>query len=102
MDKVQKHNSFNIDLKLLRICCSRNLDSVNRWNSVFSRFIQDMTLVKVMVKFSLCLTKNQAMKRIGGVEVYLHTFLTSALDGGEWSASRPGLFTPRERDPGTH
>jgi hypothetical protein len=27
---------------------------------------------------------------------------TSALDGGEWSASRPGRFTPRERDPGTH
>jgi len=23
--------------------------------------------------------------------------LTSALDGGEWSASLPGLFTPRER-----
>jgi hypothetical protein len=28
--------------------------------------------------------------------------VTSALDGGEWSASRPGRFTPRERDPGTH
>jgi hypothetical protein len=29
-------------------------------------------------------------------------FLTSALDGSEWSASRPGRFTPRERAPGTH
>jgi hypothetical protein len=28
--------------------------------------------------------------------------LTSALHGGEWSASRPGRFTPRERAPGTH
>jgi hypothetical protein len=28
--------------------------------------------------------------------------LNSALDGGEWSASRPGRFTPRERAPGTH
>jgi hypothetical protein len=28
--------------------------------------------------------------------------LTSALDGGEWSASRPGRFTPREIAPGTH
>jgi hypothetical protein len=28
--------------------------------------------------------------------------LTSALDGGQWSASRPGRFTPRERAPGTH
>jgi hypothetical protein len=30
----------------------------------------------------------------GGVEVELHPFLTSALDGGEWSASRRGRFTP--------
>jgi hypothetical protein len=28
--------------------------------------------------------------------------LTSVLGGGEWSASRPGSFTPRERAPGTH
>jgi hypothetical protein len=28
--------------------------------------------------------------------------LTSALDGSEWSASRPGRFTPRETAPGTH
>jgi hypothetical protein len=28
--------------------------------------------------------------------------LTSALDGGEWSASRPGRFTHKERTPGTH
>jgi hypothetical protein len=28
--------------------------------------------------------------------------LTSALDGGEWSATRPGRFTPRERASGTH
>jgi hypothetical protein len=27
--------------------------------------------------------------------------LTSALDRGEWSASRPGRFTPRKRAPGT-
>jgi hypothetical protein len=28
--------------------------------------------------------------------------LTSALDGGEWSDSRSGRCTPRERAPGTH
>jgi hypothetical protein len=28
--------------------------------------------------------------------------LTSALDGGEWSASRPHRFTCSERDAGTH
>jgi hypothetical protein len=32
-----------------------------------------------------------------------YSFSTSALDGGEWSASRPGrAFTPGERAPGTH
>jgi hypothetical protein len=35
------------------------------------------------------------------MDVYLHAFLTSALDGGEWSASRPGRFTLRERAAGT-
>jgi hypothetical protein len=42
------------------------------------------------------------MKAYGGVEVYIHVFLTSALDGGEWSASRPGRFTPGEKTPGNH
>jgi hypothetical protein len=39
---------------------------------------------------------------IGGLKVWLHVFLTSALDGGVWSASRPGSFTAREKAPGTH
>jgi hypothetical protein len=34
------------------------------------------------------------MKTYWGVEVSLHAFLTSTLDGGEWSASRPGRCTP--------
>jgi hypothetical protein len=42
------------------------------------------------------------MKAYWGMEVQLHAFLTSALDEGEWSASRPGRFTPRERALGTH
>jgi hypothetical protein len=32
----------------------------------------------------------------------MHVFLTSALVGGEWSASRPGRFTPGESAPVTH
>src|SRR5215469_14147913 len=35
------------------------------------------------------------------MEVQLNSFLTSALEGGVWSASRPGRLYPQER-PGTH
>jgi hypothetical protein len=37
---------------------------------------------------SLCLIKHRSKKTYGRVKVYFHTFLTSVLDGGEWSASR--------------
>jgi hypothetical protein len=37
------------------------------------------------------------MKANGGVDVQIHIFLTSALVLGEWSASRPGRFTPEKR-----
>jgi hypothetical protein len=33
------------------------------------------------------------MKAYGGVDVYVHVFLISAVVGGELSASRPGRFT---------
>jgi hypothetical protein len=34
------------------------------------------------------------MKAYGGVDVWIHIFLTSAVAGGEWSASRPGERAP--------
>jgi hypothetical protein len=37
------------------------------------------------------------MNTYGGVQVQLRAFLTSALDGGEWSASLPGHFALKER-----
>jgi hypothetical protein len=37
-----------------------------------------------------------------GVGVYIHLFMTSALDGGEWLAPLPGRFIPGERVLGTH
>jgi hypothetical protein len=42
------------------------------------------------------------MKTYWEMEVYFRTFLTSALDGGERTDSRPGRFTPGEGTPGTH
>jgi hypothetical protein len=34
-----------------------------------------------------------SMKAYGGVEVWRHSFLVSAIDGGEWSASQYGRLT---------
>jgi len=42
------------------------------------------------------------MKAYWGSDDIAVSILTSALQEGEWSASRPGRFTPRERDPDTH
>jgi hypothetical protein len=42
------------------------------------------------------------MKAYGGMNVYIHVFLTWTLVGGEWSASRSCRFTPGEGPPGTH
>jgi hypothetical protein len=44
------------------------------------------------VKFSLCLIKHLTIKTYLGVEIYLYSFLTSALDGGEWLALWSGRF----------
>jgi len=40
-------------------------------------------------------TYGHEQKHINPLKIFL-------LDGGEWSASRPGRFTPKERTPGTH
>jgi hypothetical protein len=43
------------------------------------------------------------MEAFGGEEYSSYSFTTSALDGGEWSASRPArAFTPGERTHGIH
>jgi hypothetical protein len=42
------------------------------------------------------------MNTYGGVDVQIRIFLTTALAGGEWSASRPGCFTPEKRATNTH
>jgi hypothetical protein len=39
---------------------------------------------------------------MGGVDLYIYIFLTSAIAGGYWSVPRPGRFTPGERAPDTH
>jgi hypothetical protein len=48
--------------------------------------------VKMKVKGQLSLPT--PWRRIWQVQVYLHSFLSSALDGGDWAVSRPGHFVP--------
>jgi hypothetical protein len=52
----------------------------------------------------LCHTLNQSPRHedVWGSGVILHAFLTTALDGGDSSASYPSRSAPGERDPGTH
>jgi hypothetical protein len=50
------------------------------------------------VKLAVCvINEAPGHEDIWGCESIAPSFLTWALDGGEWSASRPGRFTPRER-----
>jgi hypothetical protein len=51
--------------------------------------------VQAKVKLSLCLTKHYTTKKYGRVHLYIHVLLTTALVGGEWSASRPCRFILR-------
>jgi hypothetical protein len=39
------------------------------------------------------------MKTYGGMDVYIHVLLISALIGGEWSTSRPRPLYPRGKSP---
>jgi hypothetical protein len=52
-------------------------------------------------KLSMCVIKQHAIKHMGSGGI-VPRFLTSAVDGGEWSASRPSCLIPRETAPGAH
>jgi hypothetical protein len=85
---------------------------IPRWNSNFYRtqcfficpvfhFLLFCTSL-FKVKLSLCFNWAPCHEGVLWEWRYSSTHsLTSALDGGEWSASRPGRFTPKERASGT-
>jgi hypothetical protein len=70
-------------------------------NNACARATNCITIKKVT--FSLCFNWAPCHGGVLGEWMYSSTHsLTSALHGGEWSASRPCRFTPREIVPGTH
>jgi len=56
--------------------------------------VSNQKIGKVSVNFSQRLMKYYSMSVHEGVEVQVYVFLTSALEGGEWSASVPSHLTP--------
>jgi hypothetical protein len=65
--------------------------------NTFSKYCEDKVKVKLCPRFFL--TEHHATKTYWRVEVYIPAFLTSALGGGEWLASRPGRFTLQGKSP---
>jgi hypothetical protein len=75
-------------------------------SSLFQFSVQNLPNISIKrqkVKLSLCFFKwTPCYEGVLGGGGIVSCILTLALDGGEWSASRPGRFTPRERAPGIH
>jgi hypothetical protein len=56
-----------------------------------------LCLIKKKVKLSVLNTTHYAMKAYGGMDVWTHIFLTTALVGGEWSVSAPAALPQNPR-----
>jgi hypothetical protein len=69
------------------------------WNT---RFLWTVYKVKRLSCPCAFFKSTTPWRRIGEWRYSSTQSLTSAFDGGEWSASRPGRFTLRERAPGTN
>jgi hypothetical protein len=57
---------------------------------------------KKRVKLSLFLIKHHAIMTYGRAEIQLHAFLTSPLDGSEWSVPCTSCFIPPGKEPWYH
>jgi hypothetical protein len=90
----------------IRIRCSHNVHKWFLFNclSIWNPHIKYiLNTVQVQGKVSLCLISRELLREdIWASGVICPLILTSTLDGGEWSASRPYRFTPRERACSTH
>jgi hypothetical protein len=87
----------------IHTCPDRDSNPVFERSNTKHTWDRPFLYIKIKVKLSLCFNWAPRHEGVLGEWWYSSTHsLTSALDGGEWSASRPGRFTPRERASGTH
>jgi hypothetical protein len=80
---------------------------VNDLASIHVRCCQHSRHIGMLLRgrvLSVTQSHNSPMEAQGGERVYSsYSFTSSVLDGGEWSASRPGRALPPRKDPhGTH
>jgi hypothetical protein len=62
----------------------------------------DRHLLKITVRLSLFLMKQNALEMFAGLEVKLHEFIIPELDGIDWSASCLGRFFAGDGATGAH
>jgi hypothetical protein len=98
---------------MLRINSNHFLNNINQYifvmekrcnsfaTGTFTYYSDELRLQRVKKKGKA--VPLHAMEAQGERRYSSYSFYTSTLDGGEWSASRPGrAFTPGESTPGTH
>lgn len=62
-----------------------------------TKFSNTLYFYRIVKRVKVKVVPLHAMKVCGGQEVWLHSFLTLALDAVEWSVSRLDCFTARKR-----
>jgi hypothetical protein len=82
--------------------CGNYVNNLHYDDLLLEAFNYNTTRFVKMYSCPSALTEHHAMKAYWGSESIAQCILASAVDGGKWSVSRPGRFTPKERDPGTH
>jgi hypothetical protein len=82
---------------------SDSLSSPTYWREILMNREMHLKFVKinksVFKKKGLKWSVHKARRNIRGVEIQLHSFLTSALEGGEWSACHPCRLISRKQSP---
>jgi hypothetical protein len=76
------------------------------WELVTLVFLSLIPLMRIyantLLKYAEKQSRYTPRRRLGERRYSSYSFLTSALDGGEWSASLPAALCPGERTLGTH